>query len=72
MNTRSMTAPRRVDARWPQTMPIPRRANRQADNAYRRRDKRQRTRVEWYRVLIVTGATLLVIATLLYKFTGPA
>jgi hypothetical protein len=50
----------------------PTRALRQADSPYRRRPPKQRTRVEWWRVLMVTGAALLVLATLLYKFAGPA
>ncbi len=47
MNTRSMSAPRRVDTRWPQTEQMSRRAMRSVDNPYRR----SRARLSWGKIL---------------------
>lgn len=46
------------------------RAYRQADSPYRRRPPRQR--IDWARVLMLTGAILLTASVLAYKLTGPA
>lgn len=71
MNTNSMQVRRvkRIDTRWPQTDLMPRRAMRQADSPYARK---QRPPINWGRCLMVAGAAFLVMATMLYKFTGPA
>lgn len=56
LNQRSMTGPRRVDTRWPQTEQMLRRVARVHDNPYRRR----RPRVTWGG--IVDAACWVIVA----------
>jgi hypothetical protein len=69
INHRTMTGPRRVDTRWPQTVVMPRRAERTRDNPYRRQ---QSQGPNWGLCLMCAGAAFLAFASLLYACTGPA
>jgi len=74
MNNRSMDIrkPKRCDTDWPQTDLIDRRrAPRQRDHTYLGH-KRQREPINWGLVLMVAGAAFIVLASMLYKLTGPA
>jgi len=62
MNQRTMRGPRRVDTRWPQTQ-VMRRAQRQADSPYRRRDTRKSGKhpTDWILVGALIGLGLVAV-----------
>lgn len=63
MNDRTMHGPRRCDTRWPQTI-VMRRAHRQADTPYRRRDTRPSGKhpTDWVLLCILIGLGLVALA----------
>lgn len=63
MNDRTMSAPRRVDTRWPQTQQMPQTRTRVL--------KKHRPRIDWLAVVLLLAAAM-VAATLIYATTGPA
>jgi hypothetical protein len=73
-NTRNMTAPRRCDTQWEQTIQIDRRRAPRTPTSPKRgpRERREREPINWGLVLMLAGAGFLVVAVWAYKLAGPS